>query len=139
MQTEPRVGCGAAIVDAAGRLLLIQRLTEPEAGCWGLPGGKVDLYEIAAEATAREITEELGIGIEPEELLCFVDQIDRAGGIHWVSPVYLIRSFTGTPAILEPHKHGGLGWFSLDDLPAALTVPTQFAVAALTRRAAGPR
>ncbi|WP_445678734.1 NUDIX hydrolase [Radicibacter daui] len=134
MQTEPRVGCGAAIVDGDGRLLLIQRLTEPEAGCWGLPGGKVDLFEVAAEATAREIAEELGITIVAQELLCFVDQIDRVAGIHWVSPVYLIRNFTGTPTILEPHKHGGLGWFALADLPAKLTVPTQFAARALKQK-----
>lgn len=37
---KPEAGCGAAILDGQGRLLLIQRLREPEAGAWGLPGGK---------------------------------------------------------------------------------------------------
>ena len=133
MFTEPRVGCGVAIV-AEGRLLLIQRLSEPEAGCWGLPGGKVDLYETAAQAAVREVAEELGLEIEAGALLCLVDQIDRAAGSHWVSPVYLAGAVRGEPRIMEPHKHGGLGWFPLDDLPAPLTVSTVRAVEALAGR-----
>jgi 8-oxo-dGTP diphosphatase len=68
MQAEPRVGCGAAIV-ADGRILLIRRLTAPEAGHWGIPGGKIDLFEPAPAAAAREIAEEIGIMIEPRDLL----------------------------------------------------------------------
>jgi len=127
---EPRLGCGAAIV-IDGRILLVKRRTDPEAGCWGLPGGKVDLYETTTAATEREIREELGIGIQATALLCLVDQIDRVRGHHWFSPVYLVRIFTGEPAIVEPDKHDGLGWFPLDAVPEALTVPTIIALRAL--------
>ncbi|SJZ79647.1 NUDIX domain-containing protein [Consotaella salsifontis] len=135
MQFEPRVGCGAAII-RDGRILLIQRLTPPEAGAWGLPGGKIDLFEEAATATQREIEEEIGLAIEPRELLCCVDQIDRGAGTHWVAPVFLIEGFSGTPTIREPAKHGGLGWFVLEELASEITTPTRVAVAALLRRAA---
>jgi ADP-ribose pyrophosphatase YjhB (NUDIX family) len=67
IQTEPRVGCGAAIM-RDGKLLLIQRRREPEAGHWGLPGGKVDLYETMAAAAEREIFEELGLTIRARTL-----------------------------------------------------------------------
>jgi 8-oxo-dGTP diphosphatase len=133
MQTEPRVGCGAAIV-VEGRILLIRRLTAPEAGHWGLPGGKIDLFEKAVDATAREIAEEIRIAIEPRDLLCVMDQIDRDDGTHWVAPLYLVEHFTGTPEIAEPDKHDGLGWFALDALPAPLTTPTRTALAALEAR-----
>lgn len=129
---QPRLGCGAAIV-IDGRILLLRRLTAPEAGCWGLPGGKVDLYETVAAATEREIGEELGIGIAADRLLCLVDQIDRAGGQHWVAPVFLVTSFTGVPTNMEPHKHDGVEWFPLDAVPATLTVPTIAALRALSR------
>ena len=123
---EPRVGCGAAIL--RGRdLLLIRRLTEPEAGAWGLPGGKVDWREPVADATVREIEEELGIRIELGPLLGVLDMIDPAGGYHWVSPIYRVERFQGEPRILEPHKHGGLGWFAIDALPAPLTMAARFA------------
>ncbi len=131
--TEPRVGCGAAIV-VDGRILLIERLTDPEAGCWGLAGGKVDLFEAVPAAVEREILEEIGLVIRADDLLCIVDQIDEAGGSHWVSSVYLVTDFTGEPAVLEPHKAGGIGWFPLNALPSPLTQSTVTAVAALKQR-----
>lgn len=127
---EPRAGSGAAIV-VEGRVLLLRRLTPPEAGCWGLPGGKIDLFETAEAAMRREVAEELGITVGAAELLCFVDQIDRAGGTHWVAPVYRVHDFTGTPHNREPAKHDGPAWFALDALPDALTTPTRIALAAL--------
>jgi len=134
--TEPRVGCGAAIV-ADGRILLLRRLTDPEAGCWGLAGGKIDLFETAEAAMRREVAEELGITVGAADLLCFVDQIDRVAGTHWVAPVYRVRDFTGVPRNCEPAKHEGPAWYPLDALPARLTTPTRVAVAALRRRAEG--
>ncbi|MGV6820593.1 MAG: NUDIX hydrolase [Parvularcula sp.] len=132
MQTEPRVGCGAAII-RDGELLLVQRLRPPEVGAWGLPGGKIDLFETSQDAVRREVAEELGISITLDRLLCVVDQIDREGGTHWVSPVYLVTRFSGEPRNLEPDKHGGVGWFPLAALPLPITTPTQTAMAAVRR------
>lgn len=133
-QTEPRVGTGAAIV-ADGRILLVQRVRPPEAGCWGLPGGKVDLFETVRAGVIREVREELGIEILEPQLLCVVDQIDAAAGEHWVAPTWLVTAFAGEPALQEPEKHSGLDWFALDALPKALTEATRQAVAALKARA----
>ncbi|GAA0669698.1 ADP-ribose pyrophosphatase YjhB (NUDIX family) [Sphingomonas insulae] len=127
-----RVGCGAAIV-VDDHILLLRRLTEPEAGCWGLPGGKIDLFETAEAAMRREVMEELGITLGDAALLCFVDQIDFVEGTHWVAPVYHVRDVIGTPTNREPHKHDGPAWFPLDALPDALTTPTRTAIAALRR------
>jgi ADP-ribose pyrophosphatase YjhB (NUDIX family) len=118
---RPEAGCGAAIRDAVGRILLIQRLREPEAGAWGLPGGKIDFGEPARETARREIAEELGIEIEVLGLACIAETIDQGDGRHWVAPVYHARLVSGTPQILEPEKHGGWGWFEIDDVPPVLT------------------
>ena len=130
MSGPPRVGCGAAVV-RDGKLLLVQRLTEPEAGRWGLPGGKVEPFEPVRLAVRREIEEELGILIEDAGLLCLVEMIDRAVGEHWVAPVYRVAAFTGEPENREPAKHAGFGWFTLDALPADLTIAAAQAAAAL--------
>lgn len=122
---KPEAGCGAAICDEAGRLLLIQRLRQPEAGAWGLPGGKIDFGEPAAETARREIAEELGIKIEILGLACIAETINAGDGRHWVAPVFNARISSGTPAILEPEKHGGWGWFALDNLPSPLTRAAQ--------------
>ncbi|MFV0623026.1 NUDIX domain-containing protein [Sphingomonas sp. ac-8] len=133
MFSAPRAGCGAAVV-VDGRMLLVQRNRAPEPGHWGLPGGKIDLFETAAAATEREVMEELGIAIVADTLLCFVDQIDRDAGSHWVAPVFLVRDFQGTPVNREPEKHAAVAWFALDALPQALTTPTRVALAALRAR-----
>lgn len=126
----PGVGCGAAIL-REGRLLLVKRLRQPEAGCWGLPGGKVDFGETTRETCAREIAEELGLAIVPGRLLCVADTIDAGDGRHWVAPVYLVEDFAGEPAVLEPDKLAACGWFPLDALPSPLTGATMAALAAL--------
>lgn len=136
---QPGVGCGAAILrgaPASQAILLVERRRPPEAGHWGLPGGKVDWLEPSLDATRREIKEELDIALLDPELLCMVELIDRAAGHHWVAPVYLCRRFAGEPRLMEPEKHGGLGWFPLDRLPAPLTTPTRAALAALAGRRA---
>ena len=125
--TEPRLGCGAAIV-REGRLLLIQRLREPEANHWGLPGGKVDWLEPVELAVKREILEELDIRLGDIELLCVIDQIDPHKQEHWVAPVYVTGQFEGTPRLVEPEKHAAFGWFALDALPEPLTAATRAAL-----------
>jgi ADP-ribose pyrophosphatase YjhB (NUDIX family) len=122
---RPEAGCGAAIRDGEGRLLLIQRLREPEAGAWGLPGGKIDFGETAMQTARREIAEELGLEIEILGLACIAETIDCGDGRHWIAPVYSARIVAGTPRVLEPEKHGGWGWFRTDELPAPLTNAAQ--------------
>jgi 8-oxo-dGTP diphosphatase len=124
MTAYPEAGCGAAIFDDAGRLLLVQRLTEPESGAWGLPGGKIDFGEPARETARREIAEELGIDIEVTGLACIAEILDGGDGRHWVSPIFYARVVSGTPCLMEPEKHGGFGWHRLDTLPTPLTTPT---------------
>lgn len=133
MSTQPRLGCGAAIVQG-GRLLLVRRLRDPEAGCWGLPGGKVDWLEPVEQAVRREIEEELAIRLTSLELLCVVDQIDAQRGEHWLAPVYLADTFEGDVRNVEPEKHSDIGWFQLDQLSEPLTVATRRAVTALNER-----
>lgn len=123
--TEPNVGCGAAIFNDAAQILLIQRLKAPEAGAWGLPGGKIDFGEPAKTAIIREIKEELGVDIALIEPVYITEIINKGDGRHWVSPVYEARILNGEPALMEPHKHGGWAWFDLSALPPELTTPTQ--------------
>ncbi len=126
--SQPRVGVGALITDDQGRVLLAKRRRDPEAGYWGILGGKVDFGERVAETCAREVLEEAGVEIEVGELVCLVDQIDLAAGTHWVSPVFRGRILAGEPVNVEPEAHAALGWFAIDDLPAPLTLAARRAL-----------
>jgi ADP-ribose pyrophosphatase YjhB (NUDIX family) len=123
----PGVGCGAAIL-RDGRLLLVKRRRPPEAGCWNLPGGKVDFGERVADAVRREIAEELGIGISLGRSLGHVEMI--VDGQHWVSPIYAAVA-TGEPVNAEPDKHAAILWADLDAPPAPLAVAAREAIARL--------
>lgn len=129
----PRVGCGA-LIQRGGSILLLRRLTQPEAGCWGIPGGKVDPFETVQDAVRREVCEETGLRFVGGDLLCVVDQIDQDAGDHWVAPVYLVEAFEGEARILEPTKHADLGWFELTALPQPLTAATVASARALLAR-----
>lgn len=44
-------------------MLLVQRGTEPDKGCWSVPGGSVEPGETTAQAAAREALEETGLHV----------------------------------------------------------------------------
>ena len=131
---SPGVGCGAAIL-RDGRLLLVKRLKAPEAGCWNLPGGKVEYGERAADAVRREIAEELGveIEIEIEGALGFVEMI--VDGQHWVSPVFRAAIRAGEPVNAEPDKHEAFVWADMAAPPSPLAIAARHAIAALAQSA----
>ena len=73
---RPTPTCCACILHK-GRLLLIQRGTEPNKGLWSFPGGHIELGETLFEAAKREAREETGIEVEPLELFQTHDWIAR--------------------------------------------------------------
>jgi ADP-ribose pyrophosphatase YjhB (NUDIX family) len=56
------VGSGV-VTDAAGRILLVLRAAEPEAGLWSVPGGKAESEETLPQTVAREVLEETGLEV----------------------------------------------------------------------------
>jgi ADP-ribose pyrophosphatase YjhB (NUDIX family) len=57
-------GVRALIIDGRDRVLLQQR---SDTGCWGLPGGSVELGETALDALRREVFEETGLTVVSAE------------------------------------------------------------------------
>jgi 8-oxo-dGTP diphosphatase len=126
------VGVGAIVVNARGDVFLSQRgqAAGNERGTWEFPGGRVEFGERLRDAIQREFVEEYGMTIMTGELLCVYDHILPDEGQHWVSPTYLARHISGEPHIVEPEKCSAIGWFSLDHLPAPLSIITAHDVTA---------
>ena len=77
-----RIPCvGAVVRDGAGRLLLIKRGHDPEAGKWSLPGGRIEPGETDAQALVREMREETGLTVLPGPLLGAVERPGPGGRI----------------------------------------------------------
>jgi 8-oxo-dGTP diphosphatase len=87
---ELRVPCVGAILTAGGRILLIRRGHEPEAGRWSLPGGRIEPGETDQQALVREVREETGLEVIPGPLVGEVDRPVPGGR------VLVIRDYAAT-------------------------------------------
>jgi 8-oxo-dGTP diphosphatase len=88
---EPRIPCvGAIITGPDGRILLIKRGKEPQAGRWSLPGGRVEPGETDEQAVVREVREETGLQVVPGPLIGAVDRPQPDGR------VLVIRDYAAT-------------------------------------------
>jgi len=77
-----RILCvGAVVRDGAGRLLLIKRGHDPEAGRWSLPGGRIEPGETDEQALVREMREETGLTVRPGPLLGTVERPGPGGSV----------------------------------------------------------
>lgn len=95
----PSVGVGAVLI-WEGRVLLIRRGKEPLRGRWVVPGGTVELGETLEEALVREVQEETGVTVRPQDVLLVFDRIEREGGevrYHYVIVDYLCEYLSGEP------------------------------------------
>lgn len=87
---HPVLAVGGVILDDSPegpRVLLIRRGRAPNAGRWSLPGGRVELEERLAAATAREVFEETGIHVEVGPLIEAVEILEPP--YHYVVLDYL--------------------------------------------------
>ncbi|MCB0044317.1 MAG: NUDIX domain-containing protein [Caldilineaceae bacterium] len=114
----PLVGVAAAVLNAAGQVLLVQRGQPPRAGSWGLPGGLLDLGERLVDGVRREVREECGIEIEVHDLVAAFEPLERdADGrieYHYIVLDYWAVHVSGAPVAQD--DAAAVAWASVDDL-----------------------
>jgi ADP-ribose pyrophosphatase len=97
----PQTAVGA-IVFRADTVLLVKRANPPGRGLWAIPGGRVKLGETLEQAAKREVREETGVIIRPQEPIYIFEVIDRddAGGVrfHYVIVDLLADYLSGVPS-----------------------------------------
>jgi ADP-ribose pyrophosphatase YjhB (NUDIX family) len=98
----PIAGVGAVVLDSESRVLLVRRGQEPLLGEWSLPGGALELGERLEDGVRREVREETGLDVEPEEIVAVFDHISHASDdrvrvrFHYVLVDYRCRVLGGT-------------------------------------------
>ena len=124
-----RVG-GACIVD--GHVLLNRADFED---FWYLPGGRGEVLETSRETLARELREEMHIGIEVGELLWIVENFFqyRDRDFHELALIYRFTVASNCPILDSAQEHRGIEdngveiiyrWFPIEDLNQVRLYPT---------------
>lgn len=110
--------------------ILLQRRfnTGFEDGNYGVPAGHLDGGETARAGCAREIKEEIGVTINPEDLTV-VHVMHRKAAKDERIDFFMTASVYGGEIINnEPDKCDDLSWFPLDNLPANMVEYVQVAL-----------
>ncbi|MCR4311563.1 MAG: NUDIX domain-containing protein [Candidatus Taylorbacteria bacterium] len=133
--TEKRkVGAGFGVmVLREGKVLLGQRHIDPikadsalhGEGTWTMPGGKLEFGEPFEAGASRELLEETGMTVEPEDLKVISLANDIVSDAHFVTVGLLCESVSGEPQVMEPDEITKWEWFSLDSLPTPLFFPSK--------------
>ena len=102
-----------AFVACGDRLLWVQRDLEPKRGLWAIPGGYLERGETLAQGAARELHEEAGILLPPEQL-----QLYMTGTITFINQVYVGFRATVDSEFSQPGEESqSCGFFTRDECP----------------------
>ncbi|HWB35313.1 MAG TPA: NUDIX hydrolase [Rugosimonospora sp.] len=126
------VGAVVLVRDPEDRLVLLR---QPPGHGWGLPAGLLKRGESASVGAARELFEETGLRVSPDDL----EPLQPNAIVHtkgrWVDLVFTARVPTGSALTVDGGEVYEAAWYRLDALPT-LTGPTAFL---LGRYGIGPR
>lgn len=95
------VAVAGIVIDGQGRALLIQR---PENGRWEPPGGVLELGETFQAGVRREVKEETGLDVEPDELTGVYKNMARAV-VALTFPCHILAA--NSPPIPRPMPSSG--------------------------------
>jgi 8-oxo-dGTP diphosphatase len=107
----------AIVTDGDGRALLARRAGEPFRGYWDLPGGFLEEGEHPLDGLRRELLEETGLEIEPQDFIgIWMDRYGDEPDAHATLNLYWTgRVIRGEASAADDVTE--LGWFAPDELP----------------------
>jgi len=119
------VGSTVLVLDARNELLMMKR---SDSGCWGVPGGAMELGETTEETARRELLEETGFKVD--ELTLFgvfsgkelYHRYPNGEEVYNVSIVYITRNVSGDVKLADG-EHFDFQYFNLAHLPENVSPP----------------
>lgn len=101
-------------------LLMLRAGTGYMDGYWATIAGHVEAGESCQQAAVREVQEEVGVRLHPDDLepLTTLHRTNSPAPIEQrVDFFFACRRWNGDPLLAEPDKAADLGWFPLSRLP----------------------
>lgn len=112
------IGASYLFLVRDGQILLQRRFqTGFMDGFYGVPAGHLDGNETARAGCAREIKEEIGVHLKPEDLEVVHVMHRKAESDERIDFFMTTSAYSGEIKNCEPHKCDDLRWFKLNELP----------------------
>lgn len=123
--SQPRLA-SSAIVERAGRFLLVRRGNPPAANLYAFPGGRAEPGETPAETALRELEEETGVVGHNPRLFETYELLPEPGvaGSHYLLSVFRVDA-DGDSLAEARSDAADVGWFlpeEIEDLPVPPSV-----------------
>ena len=119
---------GAIILNDKNEILLQKRSDD---GCWGYPGGGMELGESLLDTLIRETYEETGLKVKnpiffkvysgESEHIVYPNQDE----VYYINALYIVREYSGNISMLDGESLE-LKFFDFDHLPSNLTKSMKF-------------
>lgn len=114
VQAARRTIACTAIVQS-DHILLVQQGRGPSAGCWTLPGGRLEKGEALSAAALRETREETGLEVELNGVVGVYSYTGKSGGQR--SRFCFSAEIVGGRPRFDGRSIRDLRWFRFDQLP----------------------
>ncbi|HUG30731.1 MAG TPA: NUDIX hydrolase [Candidatus Limnocylindria bacterium] len=123
---NPKLVVSTLPVTDAGEIVLLRRGYEPGRGLWAQPGGFLEVDETATEGAVRETEEEIGLIVEPGEIMGLYARLEAAvivlayearivgGELHTTPEALAVQAFA-PEAIPWPEIAFRTTWWALVD------------------------
>lgn len=119
-----KISCLLFAQNLESEILLINRKNKPNRGYWSPPGGKLEMTygESPYECAKRESYEEIGLGLEDEDLNLFgyVSEKNYEGGGHWL--MFLFEIIPPISTLPKTISEGTFKFFSRPEIDS-LNIP----------------
>jgi 8-oxo-dGTP diphosphatase len=122
---RPTVACETVVFDLYDdnnipQVLLVKRKHEPFKGMWSLPGGFLEMDEELETCAARELSEETGLDVDPDDLrqAFTVGKINRDPRSRVIAVVYTIVVDRFEHSVCASDDAEEVAWFKMDVLPS---------------------
>ncbi len=114
------VGVGCIFIKNGDVLTVFRTNCKKNNNKHGLIGGLVQQGESVRQAAAREIFEEVGVTVKPEDLKLVHTISSHEDGQETVGHYFLVEKWDGEPYNKASDKHDRIEWFDMDKLPETL-------------------